>query len=148
MPAAALDRALTEMAGTAQFVQLVKQFQLQDRYADLLALAQQHPNEQIGIEAIVALLDLKQWNLITKSMYDGDLQLATATAEVLGTAADGRIGGPLLAVIKDAEADLEVRRAAVRAASRGQQRCPRTGSDVRSGPARPGIEGGAGCCTA
>lgn len=114
----ALQQALVDAAGTAQFVQLVRRFELEEKYADLLALAQEFPAAQIGIEAIVALLDLKQWDIITKALYDDDPLRAGATAEVLGTAADGRIAGPLLAVIRDPDAALEVRRAAVRAASR------------------------------
>jgi putative membrane-bound dehydrogenase-like protein len=114
----ALERVLSDVAGTSQFVQLVKRFQLKEQYADVLAIAQQNTDQQVGIDAIVALLDLKQWNLITSSMHDPETKVGIATAEVLGTAADGRIGGPLLAVIGDPSADLSVRRAAVRAASR------------------------------
>lgn len=115
---AALEKVLTASRGTPQFIQLVRRFQLQPHYGELLTLAQQHPGEQTGVEAIAALLDLKQWPLLTAALQGSDTAAAVATAEVLGNSANGAISGPLLAVIRNPEVQIDVRRAAVRAAAR------------------------------
>ncbi|MCA9056946.1 MAG: c-type cytochrome, partial [Planctomycetaceae bacterium] len=116
--AAALDLALKNMEGSSQYIQLVARFGLADRFGSLLALAQQHPTEQIGVEAMAALLDQKQGRLITAALRGDDKAAAIATAEVMGNTATGAVSGPLLAVIQDEDVDVEVRRASVRAASR------------------------------
>ncbi|APZ96903.1 PVC-type heme-binding CxxCH protein [Fuerstiella marisgermanici] len=115
---AALQRALTDLKGTSQYIELVERFQLTDRYSDLLTLAQAHPNEQIGVEAIRALLRNKQWKLMTQALKGDDAQSAIATATVMGNSLDNAINGPLLAAVKDKALAIDVRRAAVRAASR------------------------------
>ena len=115
---AALTSALKQMSGTSQFIQLVARFQLEERYPELLQMAQQHPAEQIGVEAIVALLGLKQFKLIGEALRGDDLAAAVATAEVMGNSQNGAINGPLLAVVKNADVNIATRRAAVRAASR------------------------------
>ena len=116
--AAVLETALNETTGTSQFVQLVRQFGAAGKYSDLLALAQSKPSEQIGVEAITALLELKQWDLIGKELNGEDILAAIATAEVMGNSANGAINGPLLSVVKNAYINIDVRRAAVKAASK------------------------------
>ncbi|MCA9062397.1 MAG: NPCBM/NEW2 domain-containing protein, partial [Planctomycetaceae bacterium] len=116
--ARALDMALRSLEGTTQYIQLVSRFGLEDQYPSVLKLAQQHPTEQIGIEAIGALLDHKQWKLLSEALRSDDHAAAIATAEVMGNSANGAASGPLMAMVKDADADVEVRRAVVRAAAR------------------------------
>ena len=65
-----------------------------------------------------ALLDLKQFDLISQALRGPDPALAVATADVLGNTANGSIAGPLLEVIRDASLRSDVRRSAVRAVSR------------------------------
>lgn len=114
----ALARALSESEGTPQFVRLVRRFQTANQYPKLLELAQTHPAEQIGVEAISALLDLKQWSLLMKALTADDTTKAIATAEAMGNSANGAINGPLLTVVKNGDVNAEVRRAAVKAASK------------------------------
>ncbi len=113
-----LEEVLAKTAGSPQFVQLVKRFRLQDRYSELLALAQKNAAQQVGVEAISALLELKQWSLLTSALTGMDAAAAIATAEVMGNSANGAIAGPLLAVINASDVSIDVRRAAVKAASR------------------------------
>ncbi len=116
--AAALDRALTDLQGTPRYIALVERFELRDHYADVLTLAQQNVGEQIGIEAVRSLLRREQWGLLTDALKSDDPEAAVATAQVLGNSYDGAIEGPLLATVTDDSVDIDVRREAVRAASK------------------------------
>ena len=114
----ALARALLHASGTSEFVHLVKRFQIADRYPEVLSLAQSMPAEQVGVEAISALLELKQWDLLGKALTGADTAAAMTTAEAMGNSQSGAISGPLLAIVRSADVNTDVRRTAVKAASR------------------------------
>ncbi len=112
------SRLLDESAGTSRFVQLVKRFGFTERLPAVLSLAQSKPSEQLGVEAISALLELKQWDLIGSALRGDDTAAAIATADALGNSQNGAISGLLLPVVKNADVNIDVRRAAVKAASK------------------------------
>ena len=114
----ALEKALTDLRGTSQFIQLVERFQLVDRYPELLSLAQSHSTEQIGVEAIRSLLRNKQWNILTTALKGQNEKAALATAQAMGNSLDNSISGPLLATVKDSNVSINVRREAARAAAK------------------------------
>ena len=116
--AASIDSALGQLKGTDQFIQLVERFRLEDRYPDILTLAQQNPDQQIGVEAVRSLLRNKQWSLLMQGLKSEDQKVAMATAQVMGNSLDNAISGPLLAVVKDSGVAIDVRREAVRSAAR------------------------------
>lgn len=116
--AKALASALNDSVGTSEFVRLVKQFEVSHHYKALLQLGQEKPGEQVGVEAITALLELKQWDLIGNALRGDDTAAAIATADALGNSQNGAISGLLLPVVKNAEVNIDVRRAAVKAASK------------------------------
>jgi putative heme-binding domain-containing protein len=116
--ARALASALNNSAGTVEFIRLVKRFEVSHHYGDVLQLAQANPTEQLGVEAISALLELKQWQLLSDALWGQDQEKALATAQVMGNSGNGAIAGVLLAFIKDPKANVDVRRACVKAASR------------------------------
>ncbi len=111
---AALADVLKHSAGTPQFVELVDKFGVKEKYGDLLALAQQKPDEQLGIDAARVLLAKEQQAMLREALGNKDEKLAAATARVLGNSADGRIVGLLRPIVGDAKQPLELRRAAVR----------------------------------
>jgi len=113
-----LDKSLNDSVGTSTFTQLVKRFQITDRYPELLLLSQEHGQEQIGVESISALLELKQWDLIGNALRGDDSAAAIATADALGNSQNGTISGLLLPVVTNADVNIDVRRAAVKAASK------------------------------
>ena len=113
-----LATTLDQMNGGAEYVRLVKQLQLEDYYPQLLQLAQTQPGEQVGVEAIAALLELKQWNLVGTALRGDDTATAIATADALGNSQNGAINGLLLPVVKNVDVNIDVRRAAVKAASK------------------------------
>ncbi len=112
---AALNSVLENAAGSPQFVQLVAKFNLADRYPALLALAQEHPQEQIAIEAVKALLDKGQSDLINTAIQSDDPAVAESTMTALATSSDNRAAPLLLAIVNNADQPLERRRAAVKA---------------------------------
>lgn len=111
---AALNKVLEQSQGTPQFVNLVARFNLEDRYPELLKIAQKNPTSQLGVDAISALLARQQMPLISKQLRDKDIEVAIATAEVLGSSQDNKAVGPLLRILSDEKADLSLRRQVVR----------------------------------
>lgn len=116
--AIALEKTLTDIQGTPQFIQLVERFKLTDRYSDILTLAQTHPAEQIGVEAVRSLLRNKQWNLLSNALRSDDVKLGLATAEVMGNSLESSITGIFIGIISDTTVSIDVRRQAVRASGK------------------------------
>ncbi len=115
--AKAVEDAVQRARGTRDFVILVEQFKLETHYPELLALARQHPDEQLGAEAMRALLSLGQKAMIAQALNGDDPQAAAAVALALGSSADGRAVELLMPVVKDSSRDLQTRREATRAAA-------------------------------
>ena len=112
-----LNAVLNRSKGTKQFINLVEKFGISDRYPELLEMAWKNPTDQIGVDSITALLS-KQRQMIAKALNNKDVKIAQATAQVLGTSADGRIYGLLMPFVKNKKKDLQVRRQAVQSLSR------------------------------
>ncbi|MBM4003491.1 MAG: DUF1080 domain-containing protein [Planctomycetes bacterium] len=110
----ALEQVLTAVQGSAAFVELIAKFNVTRRFPELLQMAQKHTDEQIGVEAMRALMGRNQLELISRGLSQEDPRIATSTARVLGTAADGRIVPLLLPIVVNAQRDLELRRQATR----------------------------------
>jgi len=113
--AAALNKLLDRVKGTATFVEIVGKFNVVDRYPALLTMAQKQPAEQLGVDAIRKLLDRNQVTLIRAGLENKDAAVGISTAQVLGNAGHDRAVGLLFRVVGDAHRDLEVRRQATRA---------------------------------
>jgi putative membrane-bound dehydrogenase-like protein len=113
-----LALALRQIAGTEEYVELVRRLQLVEQAADLLALAQQHAAGQLGVTALRALFDLHQEEVVRQALAARDAKRVQATLQVLTTAADDRSRPLLLSVIQDPQREPELRRQAVRALSR------------------------------
>jgi len=113
--AVALAKMLDGRRGTPEFVRVVAHFDLKDRYDELLALAQQHAQAQLGVDAVRVLLDKKETPRIAAALSGAELTAALATAAVLGTASDDRATAPLSAVLENIDRPLPLRREAARA---------------------------------
>src|SRR6266446_4113003 len=83
---AAIYRLLDQARGTAQFVQIVKQFDLKDQNEGLLEAASGNPAADFGVEAIRVLLANQGSNSIKQVLEGTNVVLATRTAKVLGNA--------------------------------------------------------------
>jgi HEAT repeat protein len=116
--AAALAKMLDSRRGTPEFVRVVAHFDLRERYGELLTMAQQNPQAQLGVDAVRVLLDKKETQRIVSALSGGDAAAALATAMVLGTAADDRATDALRNVLADQQRPLALRREAARALAR------------------------------
>jgi putative membrane-bound dehydrogenase-like protein len=116
---AALNRVLTGLKGTPQFVVLVDKFSVADHYPELAALAASHPDDQVGLDAIRVLLAKHQLatveSLLKSTQEQGRLALGMATA--LSNSGDGQVAALLLPVVKDEKAAGELRRQAIKGAT-------------------------------
>jgi putative membrane-bound dehydrogenase-like protein len=131
--AKAVEAAVQSARGTNDFVNLVAQFRLEKYFPELLALAQRHPGEQIGVEAIRALLGVDQFALIGSGLTGKDVVAALNVAAALGNSADGRIVGLLLPIVQDSSRDLELRREATRGMAKTRNGAERLIALARSG---------------
>lgn len=118
--AKALDKLLDKQKGSQLFVELVDRFAVDARYPDLLAMAQKDADGQLGVNAAKALLDKGQKPLFATALKDKNPDVAIATAKILGTGGDARVGDLLMAIVKDDMANSDLRRQAVRSLARSQ----------------------------
>ena len=116
----AIKTLLKDVAGTKQFAVLVERFDMQDKYPEVLKLAQDNPANEIGIDAVRMLMRKAQWRLISSGLYNKDEDTAVATADVLGNSADGKAAGLLLDIVKNSDANIVARRAAAKNAGKLQ----------------------------
>jgi len=130
--AAALNQVLTDLAGSSQYIQLIERFRLSDRYGDVLTIAQTHPAEQIGVEAVRSLLRGKQWKLLTAALKDRDPKAAISTAQALGNSLESSVAGVLTGIITDGSVTIDVRRECVRAAAKVQHAARELGKLITS----------------
>ncbi len=117
---AALNRVLNDLKGTAQFLSLVEKFSVNDRYADLVALASTKGDEQIGIDAARVLLGKGAKDLLEaglKSTADFG-RSATGLTTALSNTGDGAAAMLLLPIVQDEKAPADQRRQAIKGATR------------------------------
>ncbi|MFI4876556.1 MAG: c-type cytochrome, partial [Blastopirellula sp. JB062] len=113
--AEALETALTKLAGSPLFVDLIDKFNVPNHDDDLLAIAQRQSGEATGVAAMRVLLKKKRHDLIQQAIDDDDLEKATSTAEALGNSAAGAAQGIMQKLVDDSSKDLRLRRIAVKA---------------------------------
>ena len=101
------------------YVEMVGKFNLVERYGSLLAVAQNQPNEQLGVDAMRLLLE-RDAKLALPGLRHDQVNAVLATVQAIGNAGHVNGNALLLPIIQDAKADLEVRRQATRALARNQ----------------------------
>jgi len=111
---AMVARAVAAASGTELFVNLVHKYDVAQRFPDLLALAQRGPAEQIGVRAMRVLIAQGATRVISEGIAHQDPKLALATIEALGNSADNRAAPLLLPIVKDANKNIELRKAAAK----------------------------------
>jgi putative membrane-bound dehydrogenase-like protein len=117
--AEALNGLLERSKGTSTYVEMVGKFNVVERYGSLLAIAQNQPSEQLGIDAMKLLLE-RDAKLALPGLTHKQINAALATVQAIGNA--GHVNGNplLLPIVQDDKADLELRRQATRALARNQ----------------------------
>jgi len=90
-----------------------------ERFPELLALARKAPNDQLGVDAMRALLERDQSKLVLAGITDAkDREGALAILTAVGNASHPGANGMLTALVVNGKADLELRRQATRALAR------------------------------
>ena len=111
---AMVTRALANSAGTALFVDLVQKYNVSQRFPELLALAQNGPQDQVGVRAMRVLIAQGATRVISEGIAHQDPKIALATIEALGNASDNRSAALLLPIVKDGKKHIELRKAAAK----------------------------------
>jgi putative membrane-bound dehydrogenase-like protein len=109
----AVSDMLDRTKGTPAFVEMLGRFNVPGHNAELLAMAQKTPNDQLGVDAMRLLVD-RDLKLVKSALESKNLDSVASTLAALGNAANPKANDMLLAIVKDAKADLELRRQATR----------------------------------
>ena len=117
--AAAVNKMLDQARNTSMFVEMVGKFNIVERYPELLAIAQNQPGEQLGVDAMKLLLE-RNAKLALPGLTHKDIKTALATVEAIGNSGQVNGNALLVPIIQDDKADLELRRQATRALARNQ----------------------------
>lgn len=117
--AAAVNKLLDQSFDTPMYVEMVGKFNIVERYGSLLAIAQNQPDQQLGIDAMKLLLE-RDAKLALPGLTHKQINAALATVQVIGNT--GHVNGIplLLPIVQDSKADLELRRQATRALGKNQ----------------------------
>jgi putative membrane-bound dehydrogenase-like protein len=118
---------LDSAKGTPEFVQLVEQFDIKDRGADLLAFAVDHPTD-VAAGTAIKLVARNNAKLIESALTGKE---SAKVAAALGASTDRNVVRLLADIVADARRDLPVRQAAVTALTHSKQ-----GSSLLIGMAR------------
>jgi putative heme-binding domain-containing protein len=114
---AAVIRVIESTKGTAQFVELVREFRFKDQDDALLGYAMAHPGDSAAADALRQILANKNAALIGKALAGAD---ALKVIEPLGNTGDHQITGLLEPIVIDKARDIAVRQRAVRALAQVQ----------------------------
>ena len=114
----ALEKVLEATKGTPQFVELVRDFNIKDRDAELLEIAVKNPNNSTGVEATRLILANRNFQLLTSSLAGTN---AIKAAEALGNTGENGIVPLLEPMVADMKRDVALRKQAVRALVQAQE---------------------------
>jgi putative heme-binding domain-containing protein len=115
----ALDKVLSRIGGEPEFVELVKDFQLDTRLPDIERLALEKPSSPAGVQAIQLLLAKGRVEGL-KAALAPDRADPSALVDALGNASDARAGALVIPLVNELSRPVLLRRAAVRAAAKSQ----------------------------
>jgi putative heme-binding domain-containing protein len=106
-------KLLDRTRGTPDFLRLVKHFKLKGQEAGLLDLAIAQPTDEVGVEAVRLVLAEDSQKLIEEKLT-GESKAAVALTQALGNSGSKEAVPLLLPIVRDEQADLALRREAVR----------------------------------
>jgi len=106
-------KLLDRTRGTPDFLRLVKHFKLKGQQAGLLDLAIAQPADEAGVEAVRLVLAEDSQKLIEEKLTD-ESKAAVALTQALGNSGSKEAVPLLLPIVRNEQADLALRREAVR----------------------------------
>jgi putative heme-binding domain-containing protein len=118
---AALDKVLDATRGSAQFVDLIKKFNVRDQDPALLETAARTTNSSTAAEAMRLVLRNSGGESVRKSLGDGNVTNAIRIVEALGGTGEKEAVPLLEPIVADSTRDVAVRKQAVRALAQTQE---------------------------
>ena len=118
---AAVRKVLASTKGTAQFVELVRDFRIKDQNQSLLEIALSHPDNSTAVEAARLVLENDGVGLFEQAQASTNTNSALKSIEVLGHLGEKRVAPLLEAVVIDARRDSSLRKRAVRSLTQTQE---------------------------
>ncbi|HET6324836.1 MAG TPA: PVC-type heme-binding CxxCH protein [Planctomycetaceae bacterium] len=112
---------LDSQRGKPRLVDLLERFRVPGYSADLLAVAQSHPQSNLGVRATRLLFDLGDRSPIEAALNSHDLKSIEETVAALSSSEDPRAAKVLWPVVDDAKRPLDIRRQAIRALARSRR---------------------------
>jgi putative membrane-bound dehydrogenase-like protein len=114
----ALKRFVNSARGTSRLIDLVERFQLPGYGADVLALAQSHAQDSLGVRAVRLIFDLGEKSPLENALNSHDPKTLDNTVAALGNSDDLRAAKLLWPIADDSKRPLDVRRQAIRGVGR------------------------------
>ncbi|MCA9167486.1 MAG: c-type cytochrome, partial [Planctomycetales bacterium] len=108
-----IESILDLARGTRRFVELVRQFNLTERYPEIVSLAREHSADSLGIDATRLLLDANQWDLIQAELSHDDEARQQQMIAALGNSGHNR-AVPSLERVTSGSGSSEIKRLAVK----------------------------------
>jgi len=115
---AAVVKVLDRTRGTAQFVEIVRDFKIRDQDPALLEMVVRNPNNSTGVEALRLILANQDVELLKTSLAGTN---AVEVAEALGHTGGKEMVPLLEPIVADPKRDLALRKQAVRALAQAQE---------------------------
>jgi putative membrane-bound dehydrogenase-like protein len=113
-----LNRAVDQLAGSAQFVTMIERFQLWDRLPEVVTMLEQQPDTSTAIGAARLLLSDGGLPLLTSAIRQSDPLKAAAVTRAVGNTGDGRSVALLTTTMESDEIPLAVRQEATKGLAR------------------------------
>src|SRR6266480_266483 len=115
---AAVEKVLDQARGTPQFVEIVRDFNIKDRDAELLDIAVKNPNNSTGVAATRLILANRHFQLLTTLLAGTN---AIKVIEALGNTGENGIVPLLEPMVADMKRDVALRKQAVRSLAQTQE---------------------------
>jgi putative membrane-bound dehydrogenase-like protein len=135
--AAALKKLVDSTRGTPLFVDLIERFDLRGYAAELLAVAQSNPENELGVRALEIVLSQKSEAPVAAALRGSDLKVVDSIVRALGSSEDPRAVGLLWPVVADEKRPIDLRRQAVLAVGRTQAGATRLLASAEAGKLSP-----------
>jgi putative heme-binding domain-containing protein len=135
--AAALKHVVDKSRGTRRFVDLIQRFSLSEYGEDLLALAQKNPEDDLGVQAVGALLAQHDEARLIAALSGRDPQKVADTIRVMGSAQIPHANRLLTPILNDPARPLEERREALRALCRSKTGAAKIMARAEAGKLEP-----------
>jgi putative heme-binding domain-containing protein len=107
--------------GKPRLIDLLERFRVPGYSAELLSLAQSHPQTNLGVRAVKLLFDLGDKSPLEAALKSHDLKTVEETLAALSSAEDPRAAKLLWPIVDDTQRPLDIRRQAIRAVARSRR---------------------------